>query len=314
MFPTAAGIGNIASTAMRYVPQLWSPKLLVKFYQTCVIGAISNTDYEGQIKQQGDTVYIRSRPTMTINTYVKGQGLTYETLTSTATSLAIDQGRSWSFVENAVDAKQTDLKNHISEWIDDGSKQLAINIDTAVLGAIYADAHASNRGITAGAISGNIDLGVASGAGVALTASTILTKMVQCAQVLKEQNVPQQTPMWFVLPEWAISLLALSDIKNASLTGDMVSPMRNGKIGQVYRFNVYSSNLLATAAETSGPAATCTYALFGTNDALTFASQLTENESLKNPTDFGMLYRGLQVFGYSVVKPEALGVLFCKEG
>lgn len=312
MFPTAAGIGNIATTTMRYVPQLWSAKLLVKFYRRTVLAAISNTDYEGQIRNQGDTVYIRALPTITVNDYSKGQTLNYETPTSTAVTLLIDKGKSWSFAAPKVDQVQTDMKDYTNRWTEDAAKQLAISIDTDILAAIYPDAHASNRGNSAGAISGNIALGVAAGAAVSLTTANILTKMVECAQVLAEQDVPQESEMFFVLPEWAISLLALSDIKNASLTGDTVSPMRNGRIGKVYRFTVYSSNLLATGTDIGS--VTCQYSLFGTKDALTFASQLTENEQLKNPNDFGMLHRGLQIFGYKVVKPEALGTMFIKKG
>ena len=40
-----------------------------------VLAAISNTAYEGEIKNQGDTVHIRTKPTITINDYL-ADGLT----------------------------------------------------------------------------------------------------------------------------------------------------------------------------------------------------------------------------------------------
>jgi hypothetical protein len=39
---------------------------------------------------------------------------------------------------------------------------------------------------------------------------------------------------------------------------------------------------------------------------LTFASQMTEMETIRSETTFGNIIRGLQVYGYKVVKPEAL--------
>jgi hypothetical protein len=39
---------------------------------------------------------------------------------------------------------------------------------------------------------------------------------------------------------------------------------------------------------------------------LTFASQMTEMESIRAETTFGNIVRGLQVYGYKVVKGEAL--------
>jgi len=41
---------------------------------------------------------------------------------------------------------------------------------------------------------------------------------------------------------------------------------------------------------------------------LTFASQMTEMESIRAESTFGDIIRGLQVYGYKVVKPEALSM------
>jgi hypothetical protein len=38
----------------------------------------------------------------------------------------------------------------------------------------------------------------------------------------------------------------------------------------------------------------------------TFASQMTNMETLRAQSTFGDIIRGLQVYGYKVVKPEAL--------
>lgn len=58
-----------------------------------IFAAISNTDYQGLIKDQGDTVIIRTTPTLTINDYQKGQKLNYERPESTALELLINKGK-----------------------------------------------------------------------------------------------------------------------------------------------------------------------------------------------------------------------------
>jgi hypothetical protein len=78
------------------------------------------------------------------------------------------------------------------------------------------------------------------------------------------------------------------------------------------RFTLYLSNSIATSAD--GSTNTCYHVLFGTKHAITFASQLLHNENIPNPNGFGRLYRGLQVYGYGVPKPEALGDLYCRAG
>lgn len=113
-----------------------------------------------------------------------------------------------------------------------------------------------------------------------------------------------------VIPQWMATLISTSDLKDASLAGDDTSILRNGRLGMIDTFTLYKSNQLSTGTDGSGN--TTTRILFGTNAAITFATQITENEHLVNPNDFGILHRGLQVYGYKVVKPVAIGVLYAR--
>ena len=300
-FPRAPGTTDMGSTAMQYIPELWANKLLVKYYDSTVLSVITNTQYEGMISKHGDTVHIRQRPDMIIRDYVKGQTLVNEQPEAASVDLLIDQGKYWSFVTEDIDVKQTDIKNFVDEWTTDAAEQLKINIDTDVLGDIPADVHASNQGLTAGVKTSSFNLGVA-GTPLGLTKANILDYIVDCGTVLDEQNVPENG-RFFIMPPWANNLIKKSDLKDASLAGDSVSIMRNGLIGMIDRFKLYNSNLL------DGNTTDGVSMLFGHDDATTFATQLTNSKVLDNPNGFGMLHRGLQVFGYEVVKPEALGVL-----
>ena len=51
-------VGSTANafSANKFIPEIWSGKLIEKFYASTVLAAISNTDYEGEIKNQGDKV------------------------------------------------------------------------------------------------------------------------------------------------------------------------------------------------------------------------------------------------------------------
>ena len=61
-YPTAAGTTSLSGT---YIPEIWSSKLLVKFYEGTCLSEVSNTDYEGEIKQKGDKVHINQIPDIT---------------------------------------------------------------------------------------------------------------------------------------------------------------------------------------------------------------------------------------------------------
>ncbi len=77
----------------RFIPVIWSSKLQEKFYLSTVFGSITNTTYEGEIKNQGDTVVIRATPDIAINDYEKGQKLNYERPESTAIEMTIDYAK-----------------------------------------------------------------------------------------------------------------------------------------------------------------------------------------------------------------------------
>jgi len=309
-YSAAAGFRDIGSSTMDYIPEVWAGELLIKFYDNTVLGDITNTDYEGAITKQGDKVHIRTLPDITINTHRKGQTLDYEQPESTATSLDIDQGKSWSFVADRVDLAQTDIKDYVDKWTSDAAEQMKITIDTQILANVYSNADSDNQGSTAGRKSGDINLGV-SGSPLEVTAANVIDVITDCGTVLDEENVPQ-SGRFMVVPPWFLGMIKKSDLKDASLAGDSVSIARNGKVGMIDRFMLYSSNLLTTTADGGGE--TATNIIFGTNHAITFASQLTENEVLPNPNGFGTLHRGLQVYGYKVVKAEALGWLYAYKG
>jgi hypothetical protein len=61
-------------------------------------------------------------------------------------------------------------------------------------------------------------------------------------------------------------------------------------------------------AYTEADAAARRMIVAGTKDAISFATQFTKTETLRNQNDFGDLVRSLQVYGRKVIKPEALAV------
>lgn len=303
---------STASTT-KFIPEVWSGKLQAKFYKSTVLAEITNNDWEGEIKGQGDKVYIRSIPTITIRSYTKGMNLVNEVPTSTPLELNIDQGQYFSVVLDDVDAVQADVKL-MDMFTNDASEQMKIIIDTDVLNGVKAGAAAANKGATAGALSANINLGTTF-ATRAISKTNVLDLILDMGQVLDEQDVPE-TGRWLVIPSWMAALIKNSDLKQAYLTGDSQSPLRNGKLGMIDRFTLYISNSLPNAIDLgsdSSTGGTGTAAdvrgfniLAGTRDAISFASQMANVETIRAQSTFGNIVRGLNVYGYKVTKPEAL--------
>src|SRR3990172_2747851 len=324
-FPTATPFDGPAPSpayAGIFIPEIWSGKLVEKFYAATVLGAIANTDYEGEIRNQGDTVKIRTRPTISISNYQADQALTIQRPSSNLVELQITKGKYFNLALDDVMELQSDI-DLLSVWAEDAAEQMKIAVDTDVFGNLASanpvgdsvGINTNNYGITAGAISNDIDLGdygdplyvnsAAEGTGTGADASnsqSIVDFIVNCGQVLDEQNVPEQG-RWMVIPAWFASRIKKSELKDASLSGDGTSILRNGRLGMVDRYTLYLSNLLLGDS---------TYAdewpiLFGTSAGLTFAAQFTKMETLRSELSFSNLVRGLQVYGYKVVNGVTLG-------
>lgn len=188
-------------------------------------------------------------------------------------------------------------------------EQLKIVIDQQTLALIDAGVAAVNKGTTAGKISQNINLGT-TGAPVAVTPLNIVDAIVDMGNVLDEQNIPE-TGRWLVIPPWIAAVIKKSDLRNASISGDGVSMSRNGRLGMLDRFTLYSSNLLPTAVE---GAATAFRIFAGHPHGLTFASQITKVETMRSERSFSQLLRGLQVYGFKVLDGIAVTELYAVRG
>lgn len=322
VFPVQGDFATTPSYSGVFIPELWSNKLNAKFFANTMLSEISNTDWEGEIKNQGDTIHIRVAPSITINDYAgPGGTLTNEVPTPAMVDMQIDKGKYFSVSVSDVLAHQADI-DLMNMFTDDAAKQLKIAIENECFfnWFVTEGAAAANEGGTAGAISAAYNLGTDITPIDQATAANVLNVILEMSAVLDEQNVPEDG-RWLILSPRDRNLLMQSNIAQAYFTGDQSSTIRTGKIGMIDRFTVYVSNLLpkgeAGKALVAGLDDTANGGLVtnakarrmmvaGTRHACAFASQISKTEPLRNQTDFGDIVRGLSVYGRKVVKPEAL--------
>lgn len=309
VYPTG-GSGNTLQ-ATGFIPEIWSGKLVEKFYASTVLAAISNTDYEGEIKNKGDRVKIRTKPTITIRNYGSDGLLALDRPSGGNVELFIGNGKYFSLILDDVMEVQSDL-NILSIWSDDAAQQLKIAVDQDVLGGIYGGMAAANQGTTAGAITASLNLGV-QGAPLTVVSKNptggqieLLDVLMRMGQVLDEQNIPEEG-RWVVLPAWAGRQIKQSELRQAYLSGDSVSMLRNGRLGMVDRFTIYISNLLPNNSSQPANFNVGEWPIYaGHAHGLTFASQISKVETLRSELTFGQILRGLQVYGYQILDGKAL--------
>lgn len=319
-FPANSPFNTTPPYSGYFIPAVWSAKLNEKFYAASVYGEIANTNWQGEIASFGDKVYINTAPTISIANYAAGTNLSYQVPTPDMQELNIDKGRYFAFQINDVLEYQA-KPNLMDMFAADAAEQMRIDIDSTVIYNTFTQGAAANKGATAGVGSSAYNLGT-DAAPVTLTASNVLQKILEMASVLDEQNVPE-SDRYLVIDPSTRTLLMQSNLAQAQFMGDDTSPVRNGKIGKIDRFTVYVSNQLPKGAAgtatpwisgkgnensitTTGTVAKRRAIIAGHKSAITFASQITKMETVRNPNDFGDFIRSLNVFGFKVVKPESL--------
>lgn len=265
-----------------FIPEIWSQKLSNMLSKNCVMLQCVNRNYEGEIKNQGDTVKVITPAAVSIST-VSDTAITYSELNPTETDLVIDQKKFFAF--KIGDIAQAQANQDIMEaHLQSAQKAIEEVQDSFLLGQhAYVDSSNILGGTTP----------------VTLDKSTIYSNFVQLALKLKNSNaVSNEQKPWVVInPTIESYLLQSTEFIGAHNVAD--ETLREGAIGRVAGMDVLvSTNLTATDSKF--------YVLAGTNEAITFASQLAKIESLRDKDSFSDLVRGLYLYGAKTVQPKSL--------
>ena len=318
-----------------FIPTLWSGKLMKKFYETTLFGAIANTDWEGEITNFGDTVVINTVPDVVVRDYKAGQKLSYDVPEGETFTLTIDKGK--YFAINLEDIGRKQSKIPFQDLVaSEASYQMKKAIDYDVIHSTFFDSTGkfksnakgigaiatANIGAKAGAVSGGFDLGTDENP-VAITPESIINKITMLGSVLDEANVPEEG-RYLVISPYDRYMLMNSPLTNASMMGDSTSVLRNGRIGRIERFDIYVSHSIPSGAagkgwgagnQTDVSTAKARHLIWaGHKHGITFASQITKVEKLRNPNSFGDLMRGLNVYGTAVSQGNALAAMVVAGG
>lgn len=263
-----------------FIPQLWSGALLAHLDKAHVVANLVNRNYEGEIRQYGDTVKISQIGDITVSDYTENSDITDpEELSVTQKVLTIDKQKYFNFQIDDVDAAQ-------------GRTSL---MDAAMQRAAYALADATEK-IILTAIDTDATNKIVPAA--TLDATNVYKELVNVKVAMDKKNV-STTGRWLVVSPDTHALL-LQDDRFVGTGGTVAeSNLQNGFVGRVLGFDVYLSNNLESL--TNGNAA-----IAGVNMAVTFAEQIVQTEAYRMEKRFADAVKGLNVFGVKVIYPDAL--------
>lgn len=272
-----------------FQPTIFSAEVLSSLKKTLVAAGpgVVNRDYEGEIRNTGDTVKITSISRPTIDSYVKNSTtISFETLTDASRSLLIDQAKYFAFEIDDIDYRQS----------ADGGRLMSEAAQEAAYGlADTADAYVA--GLYVGVDSGNA-ISTTSITSAALAVSNLIALKVK----LDNAKVPTQG-RYVIVPPWYHGLLLGSDtFVRADASGDSQT-LRNGQVGRAFGFDVLVSNNCVNVTGDDW------IVQAGHPSAITFAEQIVKTEAVRPESSFSDGLKGLHLYGAKLTRPTAIATL-----
>jgi hypothetical protein len=275
-----------------FIPTIWEARLLKALEKAHVYGqaGVINRDYEGQIRDVGDSVKINSIGDITISNYTRNTNMSApQSLNDAGQLLQITEGKSFNFYVDDIDKVQA-LGDIVNEAMTRAAYGLRDVMDK-FLAAKWSEAATGNFiGTNA---SPKTDLA---------TAGVPYNYLLQMGTVLDEADIPSEG-RWVIVPPWYKELL-LKDTRIINPgTPQAEDRLTNAVVARLAGFTILQSNNVVNTSNDNYKI------MFGHSIAWSMAEQIVKVEAYRPELRFGDAVKGLHVYGAKVVRPAALGVL-----
>lgn len=265
--------------ADNFKPMYWSKKIETDLKTDMVMCNWCDYSYDGEIKY-GNRLKIIGAVKPTIVDYAKGTPLTPENLGDNSQYLDIDRAKAFCYGLDDVDKAQSMPEFHNAE-LDQAKEALAEEAETFV-GTLATKALTSMKS-----------------ASTEITKANALEVIGDALIKLYKNKVTAKTPLAADLN--AKHIMRAKEAMNSLFT-ENVDYVKNGAVGKYG--NVYLR--LATCLYNDG---TDDYEMIRTKRAIAFANAIDKVTKSDNTYGFGVIVKGLHVYGAKLIRPKELAVI-----
>ena len=272
-----------------FSPKIWAKQINRELERAMVFAEDCNRQYEGDVRQMGDTVKVLGVGKPTITKQVGGSIVLKdpEAVEDTSVDMVINRVAYFNYLVDDIDRRQAvgGLMDALSAESSEGTAN-AMDEDIAAL-AGTADApklFKSTTAITVDNILKQIDLGV---------------------QKLMENDVKPETKIVITVPPWFKTILRQAYVQ---LDTNNSAMLKNGRVGQYDNVIVKMSNNCHRNSDKGHDI------MLRTQRAVAFANPLTHVEPYRPEKRFADAVKGFVLYGTKIVRPKEMIVLNVKEG
>ena len=267
-----------------FIPTVWSESLYKTLDKQYVAVSNCNREFEGDIREKGDTVKICGIGNVKVSDYKKNTDMsTPETLSDNATTLVIDQAKYFNFQIDDVDRAQASPKL-MEAAMKNAANALANEADRYIYN-LYTEA---TRTITCEEV----------------TVDNIIDYLIDARTSLLGANVTDPRD---IVIEVSPAIAGLILKAKLNLSTDNTDVLENGCIGSIGGCKIFvSNNIYVSEGVNGGPAYKC---MARTKRAIAYAEQLSEIDAYRPERRFADAVKGLHLYGAKLVYPNELIVL-----
>lgn len=264
-----------ASTVDKFIPELWSGRLISNLQKAMVYGDLANRDYEGEISGSGDTVHVQNIGRIALQNYQRNGKLTApQTLSDGQVTLTITESIAFNFSVDDIDKAQT-KGSLMEEAMKEAAYSLADDADTFIA-SLYPN--------------------VTAGTAATVTKDSFYEALVAIRKQFRKANVPINELVTVIDPDLEALILQDARLLHATASGDSV--LRNGEIGRLAGHTLRVSNNVPVA---TGVRQVMTFA---GKQGISFADQIAKTEAYRPQDSFSDAVKGLHVYGAGVMRKD----------
>jgi len=219
----------MAQSMAAFTPIKFSLKLVEVLYNETIYTMIANTKYEGEIKNSGDRVRVRTAAKISLSAYTKSMTLVAQDLNPTTEDLIIDQQYYFKFVVDDIDKIQNDI-DAINEYASNARMDMSELLDTDLLA--YARKNVDGRNAV-GTDYSTGTIGVTTGTGVVAGTGTTFT----AAMVGGYFSVDSGVTNYLVTAFTSTTSITVTDLDGVAYTG--------GTIATSTAYEIYAATAIA---------------------------------------------------------------------
>lgn len=266
-----------------FISTVWSENLYQALDKQYVAVANCNRDYEGEIREKGNTVKICGLEPITVSNYTKNANMDLPSiLADNVRELVINQAKYFNFQIDDIDRAQSTPKL-MELAMKNAANALADTADAFVY-SLYSNA----------------------GSSIAVTdptADNIIDVLIDARTKLFSNNVSDPNDIVIeVTPEIAGLILKAK----VMLSTDNGEALESGCIGSIGGCKIFVSNNVFREETDTGISHKC---IARTKRAIAFAEQLSEIDAYRPELRFADAVKGLHLYGAKVVYPEEMVLL-----